>query len=88
MDLSFNHKGIHFEFGIERIMIQKHALADVMIDFVMTDIQDMHHLEVIFKEHVAGLDIADDEKKTFIHADDLIVQMPMQCLKGLDLNIE
>ena len=89
MILNFEHKDIEFEFEIERIRIQRNPLADLMMmEFVMENIQEMHHLAVIFKEHMATLDIADG-KQVFTYSDDeLIVQIPIECLQGLNLDIE
>lgn len=94
MILSIKHEDIDFEFEIERIDFEDNPLTDMNIYFEMTSIQDMHHLEHIFKDHLAALDIPDDDKGlfgTFIGAyadENIIVQIPMQCLKGLNITIE
>ena len=94
MILSIKHEDIDFEFEIERIDFEDNPLTDMNIHFEMTSIQDMHHLEHIFKDHLAALDIPDDDKGlfgTFISAyadENIIVQIPMQCLTGLNIEIE
>ena len=102
MILSIKHEDIDFEFEIERIEFEDNPLTDrnihfemtSILHFVMTSIQDMHHLEHIFKDHLAALDIPDDDKGlfgTFISAyadENIIVQIPMQCLTGLNIEIE
>ena len=78
MYMNFNHKGIDFEFQIERIDIEYPNIS-----IVFENEQNMHHFQSILKEHNGK-----EHDFEFEHEDEFTIKAPLEFIDKIDVNFQ